>query len=471
MSPGGLIPPKPPDIAEIFYTPQDVSPYRIIVESIQDPNNGVVQRINRLKIGKNLQDIGFVKSILDILQINKRKAAIFTDNYKIANEICKNVLLKNTYKIHIPHYLVTVSGVISGVPLEITNEEILMNIKAPNTQVTGIQRLKRKVEGELIDSFRIKVTFRSNKLPENVRLFHTITKVRPFFRKANFCNKCLRYNHSEQHCRSVKRCQNCTKIECEGCQITPKCMYCFQDHKTNDSSCSERSFQNKINKIMSIKNMLYVEAKQFTISGSNIYEQLAYLDDPTPAESTALKEKNKQNSYAYVWKNPRKSRNTQGVQNNPSRSRSISKRRSSNPNVSERQESPEINVPKRTKNDGNGSSLLQVQDIESNQSLTIDQKGPAEAANSHANIIKKILFRSSHNSNNTVEACKFPIGKDEKKKYLTKAIEEKQKEISKITRMHDSLSLSKEEYNKTWEELNNDLKRLRKTKADLEEKT
>ena len=58
-----------------------------------------------------------------------------------------------------------------------------------------------------------------------------------------------------------------------------------------------------------------------------------------------------------------------------------------------------------------------------------------------------------------------------KKKYLTKAIEEKQKEISKITRMHDSLSLSKEEYNKTWEELNNDLKRLRKAKADLEEKT
>ena len=311
MSPGGLIPPKPPDIAEIFYTPQDVSPYRIIVESIQDPNNGVVQRINRLKIGKNLQDIGFVKSILDILQINKRKAAIFTDNYKIANEICKNVLLKNTYKIHIPHYLVTVSGVISGVPLEITNEEILMNIKAPNTQVTGIQRLKRKVEGELIDSFRIKVTFRSNKLPENVRLFHTITKVRPFFRKANFCNKCLRYNHSEQFCRSEKRCQNCTKLDCKGCQVNPKCMYCHQDHKTNDACCNERSFQNKINKIMSSKNMLYIEARQFAISGYNTYEQLAYLDDPTPAESATWNEKNKQNSYAYVWKNPRKSRNAQ----------------------------------------------------------------------------------------------------------------------------------------------------------------
>ena len=61
-SPGGLTPPKPPDIADILYTPQDVSPYRIIFETLQDPN-GAAQRINKFKIGKCLNEIGFDKSI------------------------------------------------------------------------------------------------------------------------------------------------------------------------------------------------------------------------------------------------------------------------------------------------------------------------------------------------------------------------------------------------------------------------
>ena len=457
---------EPPDRIEIFYKAQDVAPYRIMVEANQT-NNGLAQKINKFNIGKNLKDVGYVKSILDILPINKKKAAIFTDNYKTANDICKNADLKNKYKIYIPHYFVTVSGVISGVPTDIPNDEIMNNIKAPNTEITEIQRLKRKVNGEFIDSWRMKVTFRTNKLPENVRLFNVIAKIRPFIRKANFCDKCLRYNHREQNCRSERRCSNCTKAECPGCQVTPICMYCQRGHKTNDTECEERRFQNKINKIMAVKSMLYIEARKFVTTGTNIYDNLAQFDDPTPAESATINNRKEKNSYAYVWRNPRKSRST-SKRRSPStpndqlslnRSRSNSKRRS--PNVSERQESPEINEPKRTKNDGLESRLLQVQNIESNKSLTFNQKEPAEAASSHNNIMDG---RETSESKSRYE-------KAELKNLLTKRIEEKQKEITIITRMHDTRMLSKDEYNKSWEELNNDLKKLKKAKADLEEIT
>ena len=67
---------EPPDRIEIFYKAQDVAPYRIMVEANQT-NNGLAQKINKFNIGKNLKDVGYVKSILDILPINKKKSSNF----------------------------------------------------------------------------------------------------------------------------------------------------------------------------------------------------------------------------------------------------------------------------------------------------------------------------------------------------------------------------------------------------------
>ena len=62
----------------------DVAPYRVLVETIQD-KNGASQLINRVKLSKELKDVGHSEAILDILTINRRKAAIFTDNFHIVH--------------------------------------------------------------------------------------------------------------------------------------------------------------------------------------------------------------------------------------------------------------------------------------------------------------------------------------------------------------------------------------------------
>ena len=50
--------------------------------------------------------------------------------------------------------------------------------------------------------------------------------------------------------------------------------------------------------------MLYIEARQIAINGSNRYEWLSLLDDPTPAESAASNNKEKR-TYAQVTLNNR----------------------------------------------------------------------------------------------------------------------------------------------------------------------
>ena len=477
LSSGGLKQPDPPDKVEIVYKAGDPSPFRIMIEGIEDDIRAAQKpRINCIQIGKDLKDIGFKKSILDIMNLNRNKAVIYTDNYKIANEIINNAMLKAKYKVTIPEYFLTISGVLSGIPINISEDEILENIKVPFMEVTKVQRLKRKENDELIDTWRVKVTFRANKLPFNVSLFSTITKVRPFFKKMSFCSNCLRYNHTAQFCRSTKRCPNCTSLECQGCESQPKCKFCRANHKTNDEQCPEKSNQKKINKIMSIKNMLYIEARQIAINGSNRYEWLSLLDDPTPAESAASNIKEKR-TYAQVTLNNRENLNPRPKPRNIPRKNSIKRSSRNDLTNLDTTNNPVTQVeqlePKRQKTydfapiritlDPPGSTDCQIpQSIESVQMDTTSSSNTCNLDTPKSQNYRKKLQEEK------TEIEKILKQHKELQKQAVEAIAGTKKEIAEIGRKHDTYQLSKEEYNEKFMKLNDILKNQKRAKIRIE---
>ena len=390
-----------------------MAPYRVLFEKKTVENN-LNLPITKFNVGKDLKNNNFNKCVTNILKISRNKAVVFVDNINSANSIIDNSSLKSIYNVSVPKYFVSVSGVIAGIPTDINEEDILDDIYSPNHEILAVQRLKRRINGELVDSMRIKVVFRTNKLPESVRLFCTVSKVRPFFRRISFCNNCLKYNHQESYCRSIKRCQNCTKVNCTGCQSPPKCLYCGLGHKSSDENCTERENQKKINNLMAVNNLIYQEARQNVIFGSNRFDLLAQLNEFD--NDLSVKPSQNLQTFANTVKNslqiPKKNR-----------SRSHSQKRTANPVIETTSSNSNIEKSfKRNRTDTNNEILITVE-----EPMDISQK--SDMTRNMENVDKK----TREDRRRLIEQ-------------LRQKIVEKNNEKSCIDRQRNNDTLTQEEY-------------------------
>ena len=336
---GPLRPPisGPRPMTYVEYRQSDARPYRVMVEAKRG-ENGVQNQISRSTLSWDLKKVGIIKTVLNTITVNKWKVVVLMDNYMAANDLCKNPILKEKYNAYIPSFLVSVSGVVSGISTEIPLDDIKQDINTPNVEVTDVQRLKRRLNGDLVDAWRIKVTFRTNKLPEQVRIFNSIFNVRPFYRKPSFCENCLRYNHTATYCRGNRRCSSCTDYQCQGCNNL-KCLHCRgQQHKTNGPECREVQTQKQINKIMATSSMLYIEARKTATSTSNMFDALAQFDDPTPAESMNVKDVRP--NYAYVLRNTSKNVQNPNQNQTPKQNQAQTQQNRSRKNSANKRQTP-----------------------------------------------------------------------------------------------------------------------------------
>lgn len=271
----------------------DQGPFRVMVE-LNDTQNGSLT-INKLTLASTLRKLAIYKThVTEIKNVGRNKLMVYLNNYQIANRLTTDSLLKGkNYKAYIPRHLISVTGVISGIPLDITADEVMNDIESEAT-VMQIYRLNRFVDGRPEPSMRMSVTFRASKLPQTVKIFCVSVRVKAFYRKANLCLNCLRYNHKTENCKGKRRCRICTRfhdreVDFEHCQQQEKCLYCRSNHQTTDQSCPERSRQNNIQAIMARTNLTAIEAvEQFPIQTQNYYEALSEaVQEPTPAESFA----------------------------------------------------------------------------------------------------------------------------------------------------------------------------------------
>nr|XP_029734340.1 uncharacterized protein LOC109399375 [Aedes albopictus] len=230
---------------KFFYKQCDSGPYKVVVQKTIDENqlgNEVrLNGINKITVGILLKQNGFAKSVMDIKKIGRAKVLVFFSEWKEANRLvtCQNLSLKR-FKAFIPKSFVTVKGVIAGIPEELEAEEILTDIET-NKEVMEVFRMQRTVApGKRVPIKKLGVVFRSNKLPEYVRVYSVITKVEPYVTKAVMCNACLRYGHIALNCKSRKRCGNCgetheEQVNDQECPNQTRCVHCKDSRQTSSA--------------------------------------------------------------------------------------------------------------------------------------------------------------------------------------------------------------------------------------------
>lgn len=296
------------DHDNIRYTIADTAPYRIYVELHN--NETREKKINKFTLGSMIRKMeGIGGHIIDMKYVGQFKIIILLNSFIKANQLVEKInSSKDTYKAYIAKHLISITGVISGIPADITEQEIVNNLES-EVPILEVKRMFRYDGENKIPLNRIRIIFRANQLPDRVKLLCCATKVMPFNRKIEICGKCLRYGHRIANCKGSRRCQRCGirhehENEYESCLKPMKCVNCKSDeHETTASICPERKRQENINSLRAKQNLTYIEAReQCPYLGQNIYEPLSNLQEfPLLADTFAETTKSVKETLREQW--------------------------------------------------------------------------------------------------------------------------------------------------------------------------
>lgn len=265
----------------VEYTTADSGPYRIYFEPLKEGD-----RINKFSLGAELRRMDhYRRHIVEMKQVGRNKIMVYLNSYVKANSLVQEVQAEKNgkYRAYVPLHLVCVTGVIAGVPADIPIEEIEEDI-ACEVPIVSIRRLNRFVDGSPTPTNRISIRFRSNTLPERIRLFCCSSRVTPFVQKLVICENCLRFNHRAAYCKGRRRCERCsvqheTTEQFRSCANEAKCAFCKSStHTSGSENCPEKVRQYNIKRLMAKQTLTYAEARdQFPVT-SNMYAPLENLD-------------------------------------------------------------------------------------------------------------------------------------------------------------------------------------------------
>jgi hypothetical protein len=153
-------------------------------------------------------------------------------------------------------------GVISGVPLDVSMEDLIGLCK--NSGVVSARRLNRRVDGKFQESLSVCLTFKVSKLPSAVNICYQHYPVRQFIPPVVRCFKCQRFGHYASSCRAGKsRCVRCGEDhkydECKT-RDEPKCCRCGGAHSAAYGGCITMIREKEIQYMKTTNKLSYAEA-------------------------------------------------------------------------------------------------------------------------------------------------------------------------------------------------------------------
>lgn len=244
------------------YKTKDTGPYRIMLEILGD------NYINKLAVAKIIKKHELGDKPSDIKKTGRKKVTIYMETMESANNMLNSKhVFEPKYVAYLPSFFVAVKGVITGIPVDMTIDEIKEEI-VTNLDIIDIYRMNRYRDGIKVPSDRVCISFRSSLLPQYIKLYYVRSQVEPYIPKVVFCKNCLRFNHLANNCKGKQKCRNCSRQNCEDtknkeeCKKTSYCLYCKTNHRTlTKPDCNELSKQKQIKTIMATRSLSYTEVK------------------------------------------------------------------------------------------------------------------------------------------------------------------------------------------------------------------
>lgn len=257
------------DVKDLHYDQTDLGPYVVhLTKNIADPASGYTLRV--LKVAQLL----FKNKVTGICSdgiklIGRNKVALQFKTWDEANKFLECEFL-SAYDFHaqIPTYNVTRTGIIKGIPVDWSMEELVNALECPSGcgPVLKARRLNRKtfIENKpvWIPTQTVAVTFKSTFLPKKIFCFNAAINVDKYQLPSIQCLSCCRFGHTQNFCRSKPRCFKCAQPHSGStCQvIDSSCLFCSGNHFATDKVCPEHNRQKIIKNIVSEESISYMEA-------------------------------------------------------------------------------------------------------------------------------------------------------------------------------------------------------------------
>lgn len=243
--------------------------YFVYIESTEHDNLG---RLHALKVGHLLHKKLSIKNIVEIKSIGKNRVRVQFKTKQDANRLVTNNLLsKENIKAYIPNHFLETKGLIRGIDTSFNNDYLLENIESLS-KVTDITRMKKRIveNGQVtfVNKQSLIITFKGNRLPNEVRINSVIFPVECFYGRVTQCFNCLRYGHISKQCRASKKlCIACGQEKTDVHTCTPSDIFCIHcrssTHKSNFKDCVVYKKQLSIKKTMIDKCLSFREAEEF----------------------------------------------------------------------------------------------------------------------------------------------------------------------------------------------------------------
>lgn len=248
----------------MLYDELNKSPFYVYMDLCKD------EPINQMRVSSTLMKMGYEK-IDTVSKIGYKRCKIAFKCFREANKLATDPKIKEfDLKAFIPPNFTMKFGLIFGIPTEYSDEEILhMAVQDPLHPIKYVQRIKTKDKEtkELIDTTRVKIGFKADYVPNEIKLGLSIMSCKYYLPFVRQCFKCQRFGHQAGQCKSkFCVCVNCgEKHSKENCVASSKkCANCGENHPATERTCSARATYCRIQKLMILKNLNYNEAKKLT---------------------------------------------------------------------------------------------------------------------------------------------------------------------------------------------------------------
>lgn len=285
-----------PDFSEkkTKYTDSDVAPFVVHVsKTVSDPSAGPT--IRPLKFGHFLFRNNIKNVVTDgVKQIGRNRLSVEFKNEHAANTFIDHPALKHgQYEAIIPSYNVTRMGIVRGVPVEWTLEELVQAVEVPPGFGQAIKKMEN-ITPTWTPTQTVVLTFNGQKLPPCVYCFFSSLPVEVYVLPTIQCNKCCRFGHISSQCRSSPRCFVCSQphegITCDKQAST--CLFCSGPHPATDPHCPEHARQKSIKLVMSQESVSYLEASarfpQVRRSYSDTTKNMLPIITPSPSPPISI---------------------------------------------------------------------------------------------------------------------------------------------------------------------------------------
>ena len=129
--------------------------------------------------------------------------------------------------------------------------------------VTGVERMKKRQNGNLVSSDSYILTCKTPVIPTEIKVAYLICKTKVYIPNPQRCFNCQKYGHSKNYCKKNPICAKCGDEHNDpDCKNESHCANCSGDHPAYFRTCPQWKKEKAILTIKFEKNISFPEARK-----------------------------------------------------------------------------------------------------------------------------------------------------------------------------------------------------------------